>query len=528
MTMQPELARVLKSRILPALAVLVLVASPLAAQSDTRLIQAVKRQDAKAVRELLPKVNVNATMPDGTTALHWAAHWNDVPTVDALIRAGANVNAATDVGVTPLWLACSDGGPAIVTSLLKAGAKPNLAPPSGESPLMAASRTGQVESVRALLASGADVNARDASRGQTALMWAAAQRHAEVVRALLIGGADVNARSAVRRRLGFVAGNRNGTGHNVEEQRRLSVEFDEGGYTALLFAAQQDDVDSAKILVEAGADVNDTAPVGTSALVVAVHSDSARVAEVLLERGADVNADGAGYTALHAAVLRGNAALVTALLARGASPNAKLTRPTPARRYGNEWSFGDNLIGATPFYLAAKFGEIELMRTLAAAKADPSIPAQDGSTPLMMALDTPTVRAGGVDGFGTDRRDRYGLINDVTPEQLESDAMAIARAAIELGANVNQADANGNTALHQAASKNFNGLIEFLVARGAQVNAKNRRGQTPLALAEGAAAAGAARRRIASGSQAGAQPAAAGAPAVSPTAALLRKLGATD
>ena len=372
-------------------------------------------------------------MPDGTTALHWAAHWNDVATVDALIRAGANVNAATDIGVTPLWLACSDGGPAIVTSLLKAGANPNTAPPSGESPLMAAARTGRVESVRALLAHGADVHARDASRGQTALMWAAAQRHADVVRALLVAGADVNARSAVRRRLGFVAGNRNGTGHNAEEQRRLSVEFDDGGYTALLFAAQQDDLASAQILVEAGAEVHDTAPAGTQRAGRRRPQRQRARGRVPAEKGADPNADGAGYTALHAAVLRGNPTLVKALLDRGANPNAKLTRPTPARRYGNEWAFGDNLVGATPFYLAAKFGELELMRTLAAAKADPSLPAHDGSTPLMMALDTPTVRAGGVDGFGTDRRDRYGLINDVTPEQLENEALAIAQAAIELG-----------------------------------------------------------------------------------------------
>ena len=520
-----DLASALKLRVLPALMALALVALPAAAQQpDTRLIQAVKSKDAKAVRELLPKVNVKAATADGTTALHWAAHWNDAATVDALIRAGANVNAATDLGVTPLWLACADGSPAIVASMLKAGAKPNVAAPSGETPLMAAARTGQVESVRALLAAGADANARDTARGQTALMWAAAQRHAEVVRALLVGGADVNARSVVRRRLGFVAGNRNGTGHSAEEQKRLSVEFDEGGYTALLFAAQQDDLDSARVLVEAGADVQDTAPVGTSALVVAVHSDSARVAEFLLEKGANPNADGAGYSALHAAVLRGNAALVKALLAHGANPNTKLTRPTPARRYGNEWAFGDNLIGATPFYLAAKFGELVLMRTLAAAKADPSIQAQDGSTALMMALDTPTVRAGGVDGFGTDRRDRYGLINDVTPEQLERDALTIARTAIELGSDVNQADANGNTALHQAATKSFNQLVELLVARGAQVNAKNRRGQTPLALAEGGAAANAARRRIASGNQASAN----GPSPVSPTAALLRKLGATD
>ena len=176
----------------------------------------------------------------------------------------------------------------------------------------------------------------------------------------------------------------------------------------------------------------------------------------------------------------------------------------------------------TPFYLAAKFGELELMRILAAARADPRLGAPDGSTPLMMALDTPTVRAGGVDGFGTDRRDRYGLISGHTPEQLESDALAIAQLVLELGGDVNAADANGNTALHLAAAKSFNRVIELLVAKGAQLNVKNKRGQTPLAVAEGGAA-GVARRRIASGNQASSAPS-----STTPTAALLRKLGAVD
>jgi ankyrin repeat protein len=522
--MRSDVARTVTRGPLLALAAIALLGGPLAADSDTRLIQAAKNRDTKTFQELLRKVDVRAAMPDGTTALHWSAHWNDAEAVQALIGAGANVNAANDLGVTPLGVASTDAGPAVVASLLRAGANPNALLPSGESPLMAAARTGQVDSVKALLAHGADVNAREATRSQTALMWAAAQRHSDVVQVLVEAGADVHARSATRRRLGFVAGNRNGTGHNAEGQKRLSVEFEEGGYTALLFAAQQDDVESARLLLAAGADVNDTAPAGTSALVVAVHSDSASVASLLMEKGAELNADRAGYTALHAAVLRGNATLGAALLARGADPNARVTKPTPARRYGNEYALGDNLVGASPFYLAAKFAEIELMGVLAKAKADASLPAADGSTPLMMALDTPAVRAGGVDGFGSDRRDRYGLVHDVTPELLESEATSIADTVIKLGGDVNHADSVGNTALHQAAAKGFTRVIELLVAKGAQVNVKNKRGQTPLALAEGAAAASVARRRIASGNQASAS----GPPPASPAAALLRKLGATD
>ena len=143
--------------------------------------------------------------PMAPPRLHWAAHWNDTETADALIKAGANVNAANDLGVTPLLVACADAGATMVATLLKAGANPNLALPNGESPLMTAARTGQAESVKALLARGADVNARESSRGQTALMWATAERHSEVVRLLIDARADVHARSAVRKRVGFVA-----------------------------------------------------------------------------------------------------------------------------------------------------------------------------------------------------------------------------------------------------------------------------------------------------------------------------------
>jgi ankyrin repeat protein len=387
---------------------------------------------------------------------------------------------------------------------------------------MAAARTGRVESARALLQRGADVNARDAGRQQTALMWAAAHGHADVVRLLVEGGGDVHARSAARRRLGFVAGNRNGTGHDPEAIRYYSREFDEGGFTALLFAAREDEVDAAKALLAAGANVNETDASGASALVVAAHSDSARVARLLLGEGADPNSDGAGYTALHAAVLRGNADVVQALLDYRANPNVALTKPTPARRYGNEYGFGDHLVGTTPYYLAAKFGELEIMRALAGAGADPRAHSSDGSTAIMVALDTPATRTGNAEGFGSDRRDRYGLITAVTPEQIEADAFAIALLAVELGGDVNQRDTSGNSALHLASSKGFNRVIELLVARGADVNARNERDQTPLAVAEAATAVGAARRRMTGGNQRVSDEAA------SMTVALLRKLGATN
>ena len=501
---------------------LTLFSGSAAAEVDSRLIDAVRNRDAQAARALLGRVDVNVAQPDGATALHWAAHWDDVEIAEALIGAGARVNATNDLGVTPLLVAAADAGGAMVALLLGAGADPNAVPSSGETALMAAARTGRVESVRALLQRGADVNAGDAARQQTPLMWAAAHAHADVVQLLVEGGADVHARTATRRRLGFVAGNRNGTGHNPEAIRHYSREFAEGGFTALLFAAREDNEAAAAALLAAGAQVNDTDASGASALVIAAHSDSARVARLLLERGADPNSDGAGYSALHAAVLRGNVSVVQALLEHRASPNPVLTRPTPARRYGNEYAFGDHLVGTTPYYLAAKFGELEIMRALAAAGADPRVQASDGSTAIMVALDTPATRTGNAEGFGSDRRDRYGLITAVTPAQVEADALAIASLAIELGGDLNQRDSTGNTALHLASSKGFNRVIELLATRGADVNARNTQGQTPLAVAEAATAVGAARRRMTGGNQRVSDEAA------SMTVALLRKLGGAN
>jgi uncharacterized protein len=386
---------------------------------------------------------------------------------------------------------------------------------------MMASRTGRAETARALLLHGADVNARDTARQQTALMWAVAEGHADVVGLLIESGADVHARSASRPRLGFIAGNRNGTGHSPESILANSRQFDDGGYTALLLAAREDDAESAKLLLKAGARVNDVAASGASALLVAVHSDSPNVATLLLEAGADPNADGAGYTPLQAAVLRGNLEVVKALLARGAQPNARITKPTPARRYGNEYVFGDHLVGTTPFYLAAKFGELDIMRTLAAAGADTRAQGADGSTAIMLALDTPATRTGNAEGFGTDRRDRYGLVTAVTPDQVEGDALSIAKLAIELGGDVNQTDRDGNTALHLAASKGFNRVIQLLADNGATLNIRNRKGQTALAAAEAATAVGAARRRMTGANQRVSDETA------SSTVALLQRLGAS-
>ena len=243
--------------------------------SDVPLADAAKHADWGAVRALLEQgADVDIPQADGTTALHWAAYWDDGDSTDRLIRAGADVNVANELGVTPLWTACENGSAAMVRRLLQAGADPNVALPSGEALLMTAARTGSADVVEQLLDRGADVNAKEhAYGGQTALMWAVAQQHPDAVEVLLAHGADVHARS-------------NGWTEVVKISSETVnpdyiVDLPQGGFTPLLFAARVGDLASAKLLVAAGADVNDQAPSGTNATIVAAHSGHGRVAEFL-------------------------------------------------------------------------------------------------------------------------------------------------------------------------------------------------------------------------------------------------------
>ena len=307
------------------------------------LVEAVRNQDHDAVRALLSKqVDVNAPQPDGATPLHWAVHWENLEIADLLIGAGADVNVANDLGVSPLVMACSSGNAALVGRLLVTGADPNATLASGETALMAAARAGSLEAVDALADRGADVNATETTRGQSALMWAVANEHPEVTRALLEHGADVHARSSTRT-LVFSLGGSRGAG---SASRGITLEeVEEGGSTPLLFAARSGDLESAKLLVAAGADVHDTTADGNTALVIAAHSGHGSLAAFLLDEEADANAAPLGYTALHAAVVRGNlldrdvlnrdpgagVSLVRALIAHGADPNARLIKGTPVR-----------------------------------------------------------------------------------------------------------------------------------------------------------------------------------------------------
>jgi ankyrin repeat protein len=306
-------------------------------------------------------------------------------------------------------------------------------------------------------------------------MWAVANRRDEATRVLIGAGADINARSIVTPRE-YQTGSR----YVAYDDVRFVVKIEDGGFTPLLFAARSGDVASADLLLAAGAKVDDPAPTGATPLVVATHSGNSDVARLLLERGADPNATGAGYTPLHAAVLRGDLRVVEALVARKARIDAPLERGTPVRRYSQDFAFSADLIGATPFWLAARYGDVPIMRALAAAGADTKIVMQDGTNALLAAVAASS-------GFGSgDRRERY-----LTPVEIaarvESDdervTLEAARLALSLGSDINYQNRNGDSALHLAAGQGLTTVVQFLVESGAALDLKNKRGLTPLGVA---------------------------------------------
>lgn len=415
--------------------------------TPTRLLEAVKSRDTTAVRTLLaitaPEIEINATQGDGATPLHWAAYGGELEIVELLIGRGARVDVADDHGITPLWLAAANNAPDVVERLLNTGAKANVAHSSGETALMAASRTGHHAAVRHLLAAGARVDGRERARGQTALMWASAQGHTAIVQTLVAAGAALHERSTARRQWVNATGNADYTG---------VMEVEQGGYTPLLFAVRGNHLDTVRALLALGAKVHDVSADGTSAVVLAAHSGHREMTRLLLDAGADPNADGSGYTALHIAVRRGDVDVVKALVARGANPNARVVRATPARRISDDVALPRDVVGSTPLWLAARYGQVEVLEALGDT-ADPALTANDGSTALMMAIG----------------RDARGSLEAV-------------RHLIDRGADVHASDELGDTALHKAASAGFDEVVRLLVDKGASVDVRNQQGQSPLAM----------------------------------------------
>jgi len=412
-----------------------------AALTASPLIDAVKQNDAQAVRALIKSgADVRAPEGDGATALHWAAYRDSVDVVRMLLDAGASANAANDLGVTPLHLAAANGNTAILNLLIDKRAAVNAAAESGVTALMEAARGGSVDAVRLLVANGANVNAREKARGQTALMWAVSRQHPEIVKVLLENRADVHARTATRTVMAMLdVGPR-----RVKTAAQDAHPYEMGGSTALMLAAQNGSVESAKLLLAAGANANDTAGDGKSALVMAAFSGNTGVAKLLIDAGADVKAAGAGYTALHAAALRGHATLVKALLDRGADPNATLTKGSPVRRFGSQYSLSTPFTGGTPLIVAAAYLEVGVMRALldGGAKATAALP--NGTTALHLA-------AGAQLEIETRPSDlaRWNVIDNDTPSVPRSPDDSVS-------------------------------AIELLVSHGADVNAKTESGQTPL------------------------------------------------
>jgi uncharacterized protein len=458
------------------LAALLVPVTGKAARADIRLIEAVRNQDQLQIRRLLnQRPDVNARAGDGSTALLWAAHWNNIEAGGLLIRAGADANAANDFQMTPLSEACTNGSAAFVDLLLKAGANPNTRVATGVPPIMTCARSGSVATVRMLLAGDADVNAKEPSQNQTALMWAAAEHHPDVVRTLIEAKADLLAHT-------------------------------KSGFTALHFAAREGDIESARLLLAAGVNINirstpdappsgndgddlvrravsATGSSGATPLLVATLRAQVPLALFLLEQGALPNIDDAGLTPLHWAAAtwengtanpvygfeepmagipdrKAKLQLVRSLLAHGANPNARMTKPKPAFAGGYS-----DAVDATPFLLASSVADVEMMRILLAAGADPRLMTRTNTTAVMAA-------AGLNHGVGE---------SDVTERQ----ALEAVKLLMDLGVGAGGVTTLNENALFGPAYRGWNTLLELLIEKGAEVNVVSKAGVTPWLAASG-------------------------------------------
>src|SRR5688572_8617510 len=392
-------------------------ASPVAAQhtdTDARLADAAERRDMALVRRLLsrPGLDVNAPGHDGTPALHWAVRFNDLDAAALLLRAGADVRKPNRYGLLPVSLAAQNANHTMIKLLVESGADVNSTDAVGETPLVAATAIGGLAAVEALVAAGATVDARDRTFRQSALMVAVRANHAELVRYFLAHGAEVNARTRVGDPPKWVLPNSvPGFGHGIGIVRgglppRGSRPPVPGAMSPLLYAARDGRRESMRLLLDAGADINQTDANGITPLLMAISNNHPEAALLLVERGADIRAvDWYGRTALWAAVEARNMdvdnatfvnsvdrgpflQLIRLLLQKGADVNARLTETPPIRRHmlpitgSLAWV---DFTGQTPFLAAALAADLDVMHLLLEAGADPRIPTFDGTTPLMAA-----------------------------------------------------------------------------------------------------------------------------------------------
>jgi len=494
------------------------------AQAGTGVADAAMQGDLAKLGQLIAAhANVNAAQPDGSTALHWAAYRGDTRAAAALLAAGARPSVRTGTGMTPLILACQAGIAELVQRLLEAGADPNETLGHGETPLMMAARTGSAPVMKLLIAHGAKIDARENLRGTTALMWAAANSNVAAVRLLVAKGASVSARSATSKpgRLPYLAppGREriqefiDGTGlrgavvadnspegpagsksdpaapsqaeHRVQEEkaaaeasiarfpapapyaRRANKAW--GGLTALLFAAREGSLETVKVLLGAGADVNQTSEFGWTALLVATQNRAYRLGVYLLEHGANPNlANDGGWNPLYIATDNRNIEAgdyptrkpdmdhleyIRRLLAAGANTNLRMHSSTETRTvFTNQWL---NEEGATPFLRAAQSGDLVLMKLLLQHGADPTLSTDHRVTPLMVASG-------------------IGWVEGVTYEWSPQSTHDTVKFLLDMGADVNAQDTlDGRTALMGAAHKGRDDVIELLVARGANLAAQD-------------------------------------------------------
>lgn len=474
---------------------LTITTAAFAAESGRSVVEAVMQQDTSALRTLLQeKADVNAALPDGSTALHWAVENDDADAVDMLIQAGAKADAKDRYGLTALYYAASNGNGAIVQKLLKAGADPNIANKEGDTALMAAARAGKVAAITALLGRDASVNAKDTLTGETALMWAARMNRSDAAQALLEHGADVNAKTRIgkapeRRMPGLGGGPGNGS-HGIGIVRggwpeRGVQDAIPGAMSPLLYAARDGALDTARTLVAAKADVNQTEASGITPLLMAITNDHLDIARSLLDQGADVNtADWWGRTPLWAAVEIRNRDMgrggehdidrpdalefIKTLISRGANVNARTKEYPPIRRWVaplNDISWVD-FTGQTPFLRASLSGDITVMRLLLDHGADPNIPTFAGTTALMAAA--------GVN-----------WAENQTYTESKQSLMEALKLCLDKGADVNAANSMGITALIGAVNRGSDDMVELLVQKGARLDVKDKEGRTPLVWAGG-------------------------------------------